>query len=97
MKKFEQTTLSDGTLTARGPFQVDPGTEVKHLHFLVAQAGVLVEGEAFVSGDEWSGRAPAGDLQPGPAHGQGLAIMLSSGSPPALETFTWLEPIDVSG
>jgi len=94
--KFTTASISNGNLQVAGPASSDSGLPVKHLRFLVAQGDAMVENEAFVSGDEWRGEAPAGDLKPGPAHGVGLAVMISAGSPGSYQTTTWVEPITLS-
>jgi hypothetical protein len=96
MLKFTTASIADGNLVVTGPADPGSGLPVKHLRFLVAQGDAMVENDAFVSGDEWRGEAPAGDLKPGPAHGVGLAVMISAGSPGSYETRTWVEPITLT-
>ncbi len=96
MLKFTTASISDGNLVVTGPADPGSGLPVKHLRFLVAQGDAIVENDAFVSGDDWRGEAPAGDLKPGPAHGVGLAVMVREGSPGSYETTTWVEPITLS-
>ncbi len=67
MVRFTTASISDGTLQVRGPADGDPGMEVKHLRFTIAQGVAMVEDEANVSGGEWAGTTSAGGLQPGPA------------------------------
>jgi hypothetical protein len=95
--RFSQTRLSGGTLEVTGPLTANPGMQVKHLRFMVAQGDVMVEDEADVgSGGGWSGKTPAGGLQPGAAHGFGLAVMFNPASPPGFETFTWLDHVTLT-
>ena len=93
MVKFTLTNLSNGTLEVTGPAEADSGFEVTHVRFMVAQGDVIVEGGGEVSGSGWKGAAPAGGLQPGPAHGFGLAVMLNPSPPARYETLTWVEAI----
>jgi hypothetical protein len=95
--RFSQTRLSGGTVEVNGPLTANPGMEVKHLRFMIAQDDVMVEDDAdSVSDVGWSGQAPAGGLQPGTAHAFGLAVMLKSASPPSFETFTWVEQVTLT-
>lgn len=96
MVKFGLTSIHNGTLEASGPAEADPGMEVRHLRFMIAQGDAMVEDEADVSGGGWRGETPAGGLQPGPAHGFGLAVMFKSASPARFETFTWVEPVTLT-
>ena len=97
MIKFTTANISNGTLEVTGPSNPEPGTEVKHLRFAIAQGDVMVESEGTASGDSWVGSADAGALKPGDAHGYGVALMFKSGAPPSFETFTWLEQVTLTG
>jgi hypothetical protein len=94
--KFSSASISDGTLQVAGPSNPEPGAEVKHLRFAVAQGDVMVEGEGSASGSGWSGSTGAGDLKPGDAHAYGVALMFKGAAPPSFETFTWLEPVTLT-
>ena len=96
MVRFTTASISDGTLQVRGPADGDPGMDVKHLRFTIAQGVAMVEDEANVSGGEWAGTTSAGGLQPGPALGIGLAVFFNAASPGSYETRTWAEPITVT-
>jgi hypothetical protein len=95
--KFTTANISNGTLEVTGPSNPEPGTEVKHLRFAIAQGNVMVESEGNAAAGGWSGSADAGALQPGDAHGYGVALMFKSGAPPSFETFTWLEQVTLTG
>jgi hypothetical protein len=94
-KAFSDVRLSNGTVRVHGPFD-DEGMEVKHLRFMIAQGGVMVEDEAHASGGDWSGHTAAGGLQPGPALAFALAVMLKPAAPPRFETFTWFEDVTLT-
>jgi hypothetical protein len=97
MVKFTTTTLRDGTLEVGGPATADPGMEVKHLRFVIAQGDVMVEDDAdSVGGGSWTWTGSAGDLQPGAAYALGLAVMFKSAAPASLETVTWFEPVTLT-
>ena len=96
MVRFTTASIGDGTLQVRGPAEGDPGMEVKHLRFTIAQGEAMVEDAANVSGAEWAGSTAAGDLKPGPAVGIGLAVMFKAASPGSYETRTWAEPITLT-
>jgi hypothetical protein len=97
MVKFDRTTISDGRLELGGPSTPSPGMEVKHLRFVIAQAGVMVEDEAdAVEDGRWRWNGPDGGLQPGVAHGLGVAVMFKAGSPASFETLTWFEEVELT-
>jgi hypothetical protein len=96
MVQFTTASISNGNLLVAGPAEPDPGLEVRHLRFVVAQGDAMVEHEAEVANGGWRGEVPAGDLQAGPAHGIGLAVMFKPGAPASYETRTWVEPITLA-
>jgi hypothetical protein len=71
--------------------------EVRHIHFGLAQPGVLAEGVGELNADteSWTGRADVGGLQAGPAVAFGAATIRSAGWP-AIQTFTWFENVDIT-
>jgi hypothetical protein len=92
--KFTTAKLGNGSLELGGPATPNPGMEVRHLRFVIAQDGTLVEDEADdVSGGQWTWTGSAGGLQPGTAHGFGIAVMFKQAAPPSFETFSWLEEV----
>jgi hypothetical protein len=95
--KFTNATLSSGTLAVSGPSNPEPGTQVKHLRFAIAQGDVMVESEGSASGSGWSGSVDAGALKPGDAQGYGVALMFKESAPPSFEVFTWLEQVTLTG
>ena len=97
MLKFTTATLANGTLEVSGPSSPEPGAQVKHLRFAIAQGDVMVESEGTASGDTWVGSADAGALKPGDAHGYGVALMFKESAPPSFETFSWLEQVTLTG
>jgi hypothetical protein len=94
--RFSQTRLSGGTLEVTGPLTANPGMQVKHLRFLIAQGDAMVEDEAVASDGGWSAKTEAAGLQPGPAHGFGLVVAFNPASPPGFETFTWVDQITLT-
>jgi hypothetical protein len=95
--KFTTATLTDGTLEVSGPSNPEPGTEVKHLRFAIAQGDVMVEAEGSAATGGWTGSTQAGGLKPGDAHGYGVALLFKESAPPSFETFTWLEQVTLTG
>jgi hypothetical protein len=96
MLRFSHTLLRNGKLEVAGPFEGNPRT-LKHLHFVISQAGRMAEGAAKVSRTgSWKGTTAARGFKPGGAHATGLAVMVQPGSPPRFETFTWSERVELT-
>jgi hypothetical protein len=70
---------------------------VRHIHFALAQTGVMVEGvgESAAGTEGWTGQADVGGLQAGPAVAFGAATIRPAGWP-SIQTFTWFENVDVT-
>jgi hypothetical protein len=96
MLKFTTARLTDGTLEVSGPSNPEPGTEVKHLRFVITQGDVMVEDEGSAAPGGWNGSTQAGGLKPGDAHGYGVALLFKEAAPPSFETFTWLEQVNLT-
>jgi hypothetical protein len=94
--KFTTATLTNGKLDVSGPSNPEPGTEVKHLRFVITQGEVMVEAEGSASTGGWSGSTDAGGLKPGDAHGYGVALLFKAATPPSFETFSWLEKVTLT-
>jgi hypothetical protein len=95
MLKFSGVELREGRVFVKGPFQTTDQATVQRLDFMLAQPDVLVRGEGRISGAGWNGDAQAGDLEPGVAHGFGVATLLTPGTPPGFQSFTWGEQVEV--
>jgi hypothetical protein len=102
-----QLDTESGTVSVSGPFEFgpnEPRTEVEFFHFVIVQGDEFVSGDGQSRGDgNWSGTADAGNLDDGPAQGFGVAVLVRQpqetpppGSPPAVQTFTWSEPIEIT-
>jgi hypothetical protein len=97
MRAFDEATLTDGRLKAKGPLETGAGQEAEHMHFIVCQGNAVARGSADVSEGRWVGFADsAAGITQGPAHGFGIAIVLNTQSPPSFETVTWFEPIEIT-
>jgi hypothetical protein len=99
MRQFRTAQLlGDGKVRVTGPFTVDEGFALKRLNFILSQKDVMVEGEGRpAGGDDWHGETDAAGLKAGePVFAVGVAVMSHDAGPPAVQTFTWCEQIDVT-
>ena len=98
MFKFETVTLGDAALKVHGPVEGDP-ERVKHLIFMIGQGNVSADAHANPgwSAQGWDGQVSPHGFQPGPAQAVGVAVMLSAGTPPSYETFTWAQQVEITG
>jgi hypothetical protein len=96
--------LQNGRVRVTGTVELEQeaaGTEVPrrgpvHFNFLIVKDGLVVRGEAQTTGGNWSGTTGAAPgLQPGTAQAGGLAVLAREGPPPAFETFSWFEQIEL--
>lgn len=96
MRGFDDAKLAGGKVRVSGPFDAE-GMKVIRLHWVIAQGDVMVEGNEHHAGpNTWDGETEAQGLQPGAAHGFGLAVLRTPGSPPGFERFSWDEPITIT-
>jgi len=78
----------DGRVKVRGPVQ-NEDAQVKRMSFVLAQEGVIAEGEARVGSDAWVGEVPAQGFTPGkPVLAVGVAVVVGDD---AVQSFTWCE------
>ena len=101
----EATLEADGRVTVRGAVApetdeqgvVVPRSSPVRFHFMVAQGGHVLEGEATSTADRWvgttNGAGPA--LELGPAVALGLAVEVRQRPSPGFESFTWVEEVDL--
>jgi hypothetical protein len=93
-----QADLEDGTVRVRGPFAPRPdpaqGVEIRFLHFLILQDGVVVEGTGDARGDRWVGTADVGGLQAGTAQAFGFAVVVKQ-APLSFSSLTWSDEIEL--
>ena len=97
--RFTTTRLDEGTVRVSGPFGFapqEPEMQVTSLHFLLFQEGHLIHGEGGADGGTWDGTAAARSLEPGPAKAVGVAVLADPGPPPAYETYTWYDEVEVT-
>jgi hypothetical protein len=93
------TLGADGTVEVNGPLTVDPPTKWEEVafRFLIIQGSAMVQGKGQgVADGRWHGTATAqpGSLQAGAAQAIGLATVVKK-DPPAFETLTWSEQIEL--
>ena len=96
MMRFSSVRLVGDSVRVDGPVMSD-GAQVRHIHFALAQTGVMVEGagESAAGTAGWTGQADMGGLQPGPAVAFGAATIRPPGWP-SIQTFTWFENVDIT-
>jgi hypothetical protein len=101
--RFDPAQLASGDVVVGGPFEFsegEPVTDVPFLHFVIVQGDVVVAGVGETSGrGRWDGQEAAGNLAAGEAHGFGMAVLVrqaEGATPPAVETFSWSEPITIT-
>ena len=100
MLKFATVQLlGDDKVRATGPLTVDEGFELKRLNFMLSQEGVMVQGEGRpAGGGNWHGETEAGGLTAGNyVYAVGVAVVAHDAWPPAVETITWCEQVEVTG
>jgi hypothetical protein len=96
MMRFSSIRLEGDHVRVYGPVMGDLA-EVLHIHFALAQPGVMVEGvgEPTADGEGWTGQADVGGLQAAPAVAFGAATIRPGGWP-AIQTLTWFENVDIT-
>jgi hypothetical protein len=97
MMRFSTVRLEGDYVRVSGPVMMEFGTEMRHIHFALAQTGVMVEGEGQVAdgGEGWTGQADRGGLEAAPAVAFGAATLVTGGWR-SLQTFTWFERLDIT-
>jgi len=88
----------DGRVKASGPMQNDEGFQLKRLNFMLSQKDVMVEGEGHPAANgTWQGETDAGSLKAGEyVYAVGVAVLAHEAWPPAVQTFTWCEQVDLT-
>jgi hypothetical protein len=89
MRGFDQIELlGNGKVRAMGEFDWGAARFIR-LTFVLAQDGVMVEGEGKASGNLWMGETDGGGLQIGkPVLAVGIGVSVEG---PTVQTITWCE------
>jgi hypothetical protein len=89
MRGFDRIeVLGNGKVRARGEFDWGAARFIR-LTFVLAQDGVMVEGEGKVSGNLWFGETEGGGLQVDkPVVAVGIGVSVEG---PSVQSITWCE------